>query len=672
MSKKDPSQAIQKRIEILRRTLKEYDEAYYVRDAPKVPDAEYDRLMQALIALEEEHPEYATPDSPTKRVGGSPLATFAKSAHQTPMLSLENAFSRQDLLDFDGRVRERLETTLPLEYECEPKLDGIAVNLTYEEGVLTKAATRGDGFLGEDITQNAKTIPTIPLKLSGSLPSFLEVRGEIYMPKKRFEVLNEALQKKGGKCFVNPRNAAAGSLRQLDPKVTAERSLSMLCYGIGGTRGFQTPQTMALLLDKLAEWGCSVIPERKVASSINECFELYDGLRARRSELPFEMDGMVIKVNRLDYQERLGAISKSPRWAIAYKFPAQEEMTQVLAITFQVGRTGALTPVAHLKPVFVGGVTVGNATLHNMDEVRRLDVRVGDRVIIRRAGDVIPQVVKVIVEMRPSHTGIVELPLRCPICQADVVKPVGDAIARCMGGLSCPAQLTASLVHFASRDAMSITGLGKKRIGEMVSSGLLKSAADLYTLTHAEVVASPRMGEKSAINLLAAIEKSKETTFARFLYALGIREVGEAMAKKLASHFKSLDDLMAARFETLQTISDVGTVMGETILSFFEQPQNRRVIHALLAAGVSWANVPHDLQSSSLSGKQFVLTGVLSSMTRGEAKAELEGRGARVGETVSRKTSYVVVGENPGSKLEKAKELGVKILGEAEFLEMLK
>lgn len=654
---------VQKKIESIRKIIQDYDYHYYVLDEPKVPDAEYDRLMKELKTLESQHPELITRDSPTQRVSGAPATAFKKMSHQIAMLSLDNAFGSQDLLDFDQRIHERLGISESIEYECEPKLDGVAVNLTYENGVLIKGATRGDGEIGEDITQNLRTIPNIPLKLRGNnIPDFIEIRGEVLMPKKSFEAL---------KSFVNPRNAAAGSLRQLDPKVTASRNLKMLCYGVGLFKDWKNPTTHQALLDQLTELGCSVLPEREVVKGIEGCFNAYASLLLKRNSFPFEMDGMVVKVNSLALQTKLGFISRSPRWAVAYKFPAQEEMTEVLNVEFQVGRTGAITPVAKLKPVFVGGVTVSNASLHNLDEIKRLDVRIGDTIIIRRAGDVIPQVVKVVLDKRPARTQKIHLPKNCPICNAEVLKPEGEAIARCMGGLSCPAQLKASIEHFASRHAMNIMGLGEKIVDQLVSLELIKNLADLYHLQASQIADIERMGEKSATKLIAAIQNSKQTTLGKFLYSLGIREVGEVTAKKLANHFKALPPLMQASQEALQEVTDVGPVMAEYIVHFFAQSQNQKVIQSLLNAGITWPTIEVTKTVLPLKDKTFVLTGTLTSMTREEAKAKLEALGAQVTDSVSKKTCYVVVGENPGSKLEKSKNFGIEVLEENQFLELL-
>lgn len=671
---------VRREVDALRREIHEHNYRYYVLDDPSIPDAEYDRLMQRLRALESEYPELVTPDSPTQRVGAKPRSGFATVVHEIPMLSLDNAFTEQDLRDFDRRVRERLGDRLPVddlfsegqvEYSCEPKLDGIAVSLLYQDGRLVRGATRGDGMIGEDITENVRTIGSIPLTLRGDdWPPLLEVRGEIYMPKASFERLNEQARATGEKLFVNPRNAASGSLRQLDPRVTARRSLEMSCYGIGRIEGMRF-QRHSEVLRQLNQWGFRVSREVARARGVEECLAYYRSLLERRNELPYEIDGVVFKVDELALQEQLGFVSRAPRWAIAHKFPAQEEMTQVLDVEFQVGRTGAVTPVARLAPVFVGGVTVSNATLHNMDEIRRLDLRVHDWVIIRRAGDVIPQVVRVVTERRPDDARPVERPAQCPVCGSDVIQDEGEAVARCSGGLYCAAQQKEAIKHFASRRAMDIDGLGDKLVDALVDRELVRNVADLYTLRQAEVARIERMGEKSAANLMAAIDKSKNTELNRFIYALGIREVGEATARTLARHFGNLEALMDASEEELQAVPDVGPVVASHIYTFFRQAHNRETIQRLRELGVQWKNLEPTGQGTPLLGKTFVITGTLASMTRDQAKEALLALGAKVAGSVSAKTHYLIAGENAGSKLANAEKLGVPVLDEAAFQALL-
>lgn len=660
-------QEVRERIAALRDELDQHNYRYYVLDEPSIPDAEYDRLMRQLQALEAEHPALVTPDSPTQRVGAAPLSAFAEVAHKVPMLSLDNAFSEEEMQAWDKRLRDRLDVEAAIEYAAEPKLDGLAISLRYEEGQLVQAATRGDGRTGEDVTQNVRTIKAVPLKLrGGDWPAVLEVRGEVFMPKAGFEALNERARKAGEKTFVNPRNAAAGSLRQLDSKVTASRPLAMFCYGLGEVDGGAPAATHAGTMARLKAWGLPVSPELQVVEGLSGCLHYYADIGRRRDALAYDIDGVVYKVNDYAAQQALGFVSRAPRWAIAHKFPAQEELTSVEAVEFQVGRTGAVTPVARLAPVFVGGVTVSNATLHNMDEVARKDVRVGDTVIVRRAGDVIPEVVAVVVERRPAHTKPIELPEHCPVCGSDVIKPEGEAVARCSGGLYCAAQRKNAVLHFASRKAMDIEGLGDKLVEQLVERELIRDPADLYQLSLEQLAGLERMAEKSAQNLLDALEKSKATTLARFLYAIGIREVGEATAQALARQFGSLKSIEAADEEQLQQTPDVGPIVAAHIASFFRQSHNREVIDKLVAAGVHWeegeaAPVPEELP---LNGKTFVLTGTLS-RPRDEVKAELQALGAKVAGSVSKKTDYVVAGEAAGSKLAKAESLGVTVLDEA-------
>jgi len=671
-----PEPAAAAEIAALREQLDEHAWRYYVLDAPVVSDAEYDRLFQRLKALEAAHPELVRADSPTQRVGARPSEGFAEVVHAVPMLSLDNVFSDEEARDFDRRVRERLGVADDsIEYNCEPKLDGLALSVLYEQGHLVRAATRGDGYTGEDITANVRTIPSVPLKLRGSgWPQRLEVRGEVLMPRAGFEAMNRRAQEAGDKVFVNPRNAAAGSLRQLDPAVTASRPLVLYAYGVGLVEGGALPGAHFDVLVCLRDWGFKVNEHVTVAVGIEAALGYFARLQALRASLPYEIDGIVYKVNAIAQQEALGFVSRAPRWAVAHKFPAQEETTELLDVEFQVGRTGAVTPVARLKPVFVGGVTVSNATLHNMDEVARMDIRVGDTVVVYRAGDVIPKVVGVIAEKRPPHARAVSMPSQCPVCGSAVVKPEGEAIARCSGGLYCPAQRKEALRHFASRLAMNIDGLGEKIIDQLVDQGLVKTPADLYALTVGQLAALERMGEKSAQNLVAAIAASKQTTLRRFLYALGIREVGEATALALAAHFGSLPPLLAADEAALQQVPDVGPVVAAAIAGFFRQPHNREVIDALVAAGVQWPDAEPAARAANLplAGKTFVLTGTLASMERERAKELLQSLGAKVSGSVSAKTAVVVAGEEAGSKLAKAQELGIEVWDDARFVAFLR
>jgi len=668
-----PSPECLKRAEELRSALDEHNYRYYVLDDPGVPDAEYDRLFRELQKLEADHPELASDDSPTRRVGSKAETSFEEVVHRLPMLSLDNAFSEDELRDFDRRVRERLGSDNDVEYVCEPKLDGLAISLHYEQGSLIRAATRGDGYAGEDITANIRTIPSVPLRLRGnSVPELVEVRGEVYMPKVGFEALNSRLANQGEKAFVNPRNAAAGSLRQKKSTVTAKRPLEMCAYSVAVTDESQLPDTQWACLQQVQRWGFRINPEMRKAQGASDCLLAYEELMQKRDALPYEIDGIVFKVNRLDYQKALGFVSRAPRWAIAQKFPAQEELTVIEDVEFQVGRTGAVTPVARLKPVFVGGVTVSNATLHNMDEIRRLDVRIGDTVFVRRAGDVIPKVVKVVTEKRPANAKLVELPKQCPVCDSDVVQIEGEVVARCSGGLFCPAQRKEAIRHYASRKALDIEGLGDKWIDILVDQGMVKTVADIYLLTARDLTRLDRMGEKSASNLVAAIDRSREPVLWRFLYALGIREVGEATAKSLALHFGSLEEVAKADEESLIAVQDVGPIVAGHIRSFFEQPHNRETLDALRDAGVKWQEEVITAGAKPLHGQTWVLTGTLSELTRDEAREKLEALGAKVAGSVSKKTACVVAGEAAGSKLAKAEQLGVEILNEQGLLEMLK
>lgn len=658
----------------LREQLDNWNYHYYVLDTPCVPDAEYDRHMQRLRALEQAHPELVTADSPSQRVGGAPLGEFSQVQHELPMLSLDNAFSREDMEAFYRRLCERLGGPAePLELACEPKLDGIAVSLLYVDGKLVRGATRGDGRTGEDITQNVRTIASIPLRLRGSgYPPRLEVRGEIYMPRAGFEQLNADARGRGEKTFVNPRNAAAGSLRQLDPRITAQRPLQMCCYSVGLFEGGQLPPRHSEVLDCLHSWGLRINSESRVVQGIEACDAYYDELAARRDSLPYDIDGVVFKVNVLALQARLGFVSRAPRWAIARKFPAQEELTRLLAVDFQVGRTGVITPVARLEPVFVGGVTVSNATLHNADEVERLGVRIGDTVIVRRAGDVIPQVVSVVHEQRPGNTAPIVFPDACPVCGSAVEREPGEAALRCLGGLVCQAQQKAALKHFVSRRALDIDGLGDKLVEQLVDSGLVHTVADIYSLPREQWLTLERMGEKSVDKLLAAIANSKATTLPRFIYALGIREVGEATAVSLARHFGSWEALSAASVEALLAVPDVGPVVADHLRQFFDSADSMAVVRALREAGVHWPDMP--LQAAAelpLAGQTWVVTGKLEKLDRAAAKDYLQGLGARVAGSVSANTDTVVAGPGAGSKLDRATGLGVTVIDEPAFLALL-
>lgn len=662
---------IKRRAGELRERIEFHNRRYYQLDSPLISDAEYDRLMQELLAIERQYPELAAPDSPTQRVGAPPVAAFATVRHDIPMLSLDNAFSDEDAEDFHRRVSQRLGRN-DIGYLAEPKLDGLAVSLVYDRGVLVCGATRGDGQTGEDITRNVRTIRDIPLRLAGSgWPERFEVRGEVFMPKKGFLALNERARQNGDKVFVNPRNAAAGSLRQLDPKITAARPLRFYAYGYGVFPGALLPETQNELMDRFKSWGIPVNPELHVVPGIAGCLAYYRDLLARRHDLPYEIDGVVYKVDRLADRDALGFVARAPRWAIAHKFPAEEATTKVTAIEIQVGRTGALTPVARLEPVFVGGVTVTNATLHNADEVQRRDIRAGDTVIVRRAGDVIPEVVKSLPELRPADAQVFRMPSHCPACGAEVELEPGEAIARCSGGLFCPAQHKEAVKHFASRRAMDIDGLGDKLVDQILENGLIETVADLYRLTADRLAALERMGPKSAENLVNALERSKHTTLPRFLYALGIREVGEVTAHTLAGHFRTLDRIMAADEEELQKVQDVGPSVAHHVYTFFRQPHNVEVIRDLLDAGVHWEEVAEAKTGQPLQGRTFVITGTLSSMSRDEAKARLQALGGKVTGSVSKNTSGVIAGADPGSKLAKARELGVEVLDEAAFLRLL-
>ncbi len=661
------------RLQQLRQELLHHSHRYYVLDDPEIPDSEYDRLMRELQRLEERFPEWITPDSPSQRVGGAPLAAFAEVTHLRPMLSLDNALNADEFIAFDKRIRDRLRRQEEIEYACEPKYDGIAISLLYRNGVLERAATRGDGSVGEDVTLNVRTIKSVPLRLLGQeYPSLLEVRGEIYMTKSGFEDMNRKAQELGSKSFINPRNAAAGSLRQLDPRITAQRPLTLCAYGVGEVDGGELPQHHTAILQQLADWGFAISPEVSSAKGIEECLAFYQQLQEKRPSLPYDIDGIVYKVNSLELQAALGFVAKAPRWAVAFKFPAQEEMTVLRAVEFQVGRTGTITPVARLEPVFVGGVTVSNATLHNRDEIARLGVKVGDTVIIRRAGDVIPQIVSVVLSKRPDTAHDIHFPEQCPVCASAVVHVEGEAAVRCSGGLICAAQRKEAIKHYASRQAMDIEGLGEKLVDALVEKELVTSMADLYELTESQLAGLERMGKKSAQNLLKALEHSKVTTLPKFLYALGIRDVGQATAATLAKHFGSLEKVLSADEERLQEVPDVGPVVAKRVATFFADERNLQVIQELREHGVHWADIEVVQQEAlPLAGKTYVLTGNLEAMTRDQAKARLEALGAKVSGSVSGKTDCVVAGPGAGSKLSRAESLGVAIIDEAGFLQRL-
>jgi len=676
--------AIADRANALREQINYHNYRYYVLDNPEIPDAEFDRLFRELQALEAAHPETITADSPTQRVGGQPLQGFVQVRHRVPMLSIrtETDIESSGAYNFDARIRRELKLKADdsaIEYACELKFDGLAISLRYERGLLVQAATRGDGETGEDVTQNVRTIHCIPLRLrSDAPPAVLEVRGEAYMSRPDFERYNDKQRESGGTPLVNPRNGAAGSIRQLDPAMAAQRPLSFYAYGLGEVAGWTIPANHGAVLDALSDLGLPVSHERAVVQGPQGLVQFHDDIGKRRDSLPFDIDGVVYKVNSLALQNRLGFVSREPRWAVAHKFPAQEELTMVESIEVQVGRTGALTPVARLKPVFVGGVTVSNATLHNQDEIDRLDVREGDTVIVRRAGDVIPEVVSVIMSRRsqpePSRYNIINaLNGKCPKCGSHITRQEGEAAIRCTGGLYCPAQRKQALLHFASRRAMDIEGLGEKLVDQLVDNGIVRTPADLYKLGLAKLANLERMAEKSASNLLAAIEKSKNTTLARFIFSLGIRNVGESTAKDLAAHFGNLDALMNADEAALVEVSDVGPVVAQSIAQFFAEPHNREVVEQLRAAGVSWPeSEPGRKRQGGLAGKTFVLTGTLPHMSRDEAKEKIEAAGGKVAGSVSKKTDFIVAGAEAGSKLTRAQELGVTILDEDALLNLLK
>ncbi|WAJ71243.1 NAD-dependent DNA ligase LigA [Catenovulum adriaticum] len=671
----DSLNQIKQQISELRSLLEDYNYQYYVMDNPSVPDAEYDRVMRELISLEKAHPEFQSPDSPSQKVGGEALSVFEQVEHRVPMLSLDNVFSDDELKAFEQRIFDRLKNNQAIEFSCEPKLDGLAISILYREGKLVQAATRGDGRIGENVTDNIKTIRAIPLKLRGDYPAELEVRGEVFMPKTGFEKLNEQQKEKGNKVFANPRNAAAGSLRQLDSKITAARPLAFYAYSMGY---FEPESDIANShferMMQLKNWGLPVCPVIKKVTGSQALAEYYDWIGEQRNSLSYEIDGVVYKVDSIELQQNLGFVARAPRWATAHKFPAQEEITQLLDVEFQVGRTGAITPVARLQPVSVGGVTVSNATLHNADEIARLQIKIGDTVIIRRAGDVIPQVVSVVEEKRTEAANLreIEFPTECPVCGSQVERIEDEAITRCSGGLICGAQLKESIKHFASRKALDVDGLGNKIVEALVDLELIKNPADLFSLTVEQITTMDRMGDKSALNLVNALDKAKQTTLAKFLYALGIREVGEATANNLALHFKSLDAVKNANYDQLIEVSDIGKIVAEHIVSFFAEEHNQTVIQALLDAGISWPQIETlSVDEQPLKDQIYVLTGTLTTMGRNDAKAHLQNLGAKVTGSVSAKTHYLVAGESAGSKLTKAQDLGVEVLTEDDLTQLL-
>ena len=671
MAARAPTPAEIERASALRRELAGHDYRYYVLDQPTVSDAEYDRLFRELEALEREHPGLVTADSPTQRVGGRARSDFAPVRHRVPMLSIrtETDTTAAGARAFDARIRRDLGLAAqdpPVEYIAELKFDGLAINLRYEEGVLTVAGTRGDGEVGEDVTPNVRTIRSIPRRLATDAPPpLVEVRGEVYMTKSDFDALNAEQDRLGEKRFINPRNTAAGAVRQLDPAITAKRPLAFFAYGLGETRGFDLPATQARLFEQFAAWGLPVNRDWRIARGPDELAAFYTSVEAHRAALPFAIDGVVYKVDRLDLQDELGFVTREPRWAVAHKFPAEEATTRILAIDVQVGRTGAITPIARLGPVFVGGATVTNATLHNEDEIRRKDIRSGDWVVVRRAGDVIPEVVRALPERRPVDAKAFVMPTHCPECGSAIVREAGEAVARCSGGLVCPAQRREALLHFASRHAMDIDGLGDRLVEQLIASAKVATVADLYRLTTDDLAGLERMGEKSAANVVAAIDASRRTTLARFVFALGIRHVGEATARDLAHHFGDLAPLQGATTEELLEVRDVGPVLAESIRDFFAEPHNREVIRRLLRAGVHWTpTTPIRNAAGALAGQTFVLTGTLPTLSREDAKSLLEAAGATVAGSVSKKTTTVVAGADAGGKLERARALGITIIDE--------
>ncbi|NAX19957.1 NAD-dependent DNA ligase LigA [Vibrio sp. V39_P1S14PM300] len=668
------SHSLQERLEELKNTLHYHAVRYYVEDSPEIPDAEYDRLMRELLDIEAEHPEWVTVDSPSQRVGGMPLDGFKPVTHEIPMLSLDNAFDDEEIDSFYKRMNDRLSGGEVKTFCCEPKLDGLAVSLLYENGVLVQAATRGDGTTGENITENVRTIKAIPLRLNGQgWPTRIEVRGEVFMPKAGFDKLNEDALKKGEKAFVNPRNAAAGSLRQLDSRITAKRPLNFYAYSVGVVEGADLSDSHYQRFLQLKGWGLPMCPETRQVSSLTAVKAYYQDILQRRDQLAYEIDGVVIKVDDIDIQEQLGFVARAPRWAIAYKFPAQEEITLLKDVEFQVGRTGAVTPVAKLEPVFVGGVTVSNATLHNGDEIARLGVKIGDSVVIRRAGDVIPQVVSVVLERRPDDARDIHFPTHCPVCQSEVERVEGEAVARCTGGLVCQAQRKEALKHFVSRKALDVDGLGEKVIEQLVDREMVHTPADLFKLSAGVLTVLDRMGPKSAQNVVDALKQAKETTLPRFLYSLGIREVGEATAANLAMHFKTLEKIQEASHEALVEVPDIGAIVASHITAFFAEENNQAVIRELLEMGIHWPQVaaPDESTPQPLAGKTVVLTGTLTQLSRSDAKAALQALGAKVTGSVSKNTDVLFAGENAGSKLAKAQDLGIEIKTEQDLLDLI-
>jgi DNA ligase (NAD+) len=662
-------------LERLRDAVRYHSHRYHVLDDPEITDAEYDELFDRLSALERAQPELVTPDSPTQRVGEAPSSQFAPVTHALPMLSLDKCATERELEDWARRCAKLLDCddVNALAFNCEPKIDGVAVSLVFERGVLVSGATRGDGDVGEDITPNVRTIQSIPLRLLGDdVPELLDVRGEVYIPRKAFEEFNARARERGERAMINPRNGAAGSLRQLDPKITASRPLDIYCHGVGRVVGVTPPTGQHAMLQWIGSLGLRINPRAQRVVGLTACKRYVDATLEARASLPYDIDGVVIKVDDLAAQQKLGTLTRRPRWAIAYKYPAEEATTTLLGVEFQVGRTGAITPVARLEPVFVGGVTVSNATLHNMDEVERLDVRVGDSVVVRRAGDVIPQVMRTLVEKRTGNPPKIRLPDACPVCGAEILRGEGEAVARCSGGLSCPAQRKEAIRHFASRLALDIQGLGEKLIDQLVDSGIVSNVADLYELTVETLMKLDRMGEKSAANVIAAIDRSRSTTLPRFIYALGIRVVGEATAKNLARHFGDIDPLVRATKEQLLEVGDIGPIVADHIHTFFAQPHNLEVIERLRAAGVTWPRIDSANEILPLAGQTWVLTGTLETLTREEAKARLEALGAKVAGSVSKKTTRVVAGPGAGSKLDKARELGIEVWDEAELQSFLR
>jgi DNA ligase (NAD+) len=666
--------AIQQRLQQLKDQLAYHNQQYYVLDNPSIPDADYDQLFNELKQIEQQHPELITADSPTQRVGAAPLSKFGQISHQVAMLSLDNAFDADDFAAFYKRMADRIDASKDFEFCAEPKLDGLAVSIRYEQGLLVQAATRGDGFTGEDITANVKTIRAVPLKLQGDVPAVLEVRGEVFMPLSGFEAMNDKARATGDKVFANPRNAAAGSLRQLDPKITATRPLMFYAYAVGAVEDparLLNGKSHHNRLQQLKSWGLPVCPEIRHVTGLQAALDYQQSILAKRAALPYEIDGVVLKVDDLAQQQALGFVARAPRWAIAFKFPAQEKTTTLLDVEFQVGRTGSITPVARLEPVMVGGVTVSNATLHNQDEINRLGVKIGDTVIVRRAGDVIPQIVSVVVEQRPDTTRDILFPTACPVCQSSIERVEGEAVARCTGGLFCAAQQKEALKHFVSRKAMDIEGLGDKIIEQLVDQQLVKTPADIFRLDMPALVGLERMGEKLALKLLKSIEDSKQTTLPRFIYALGIREVGEATALNLASHFATLDAVQQATFEQLLEVPDVGTVVAGNIQHFMAEEHNTAVIAQLIEAGIHWPAIEKQQQGEQpLAGLTLVLTGTLISMGRDDAKEKLQRLGAKVSGSVSAKTYAVIAGDNAGSKLAKATELAVPVWTEQQMLDL--